>query len=106
MSILAKFFIFVLLSGMVLGGKIHEDSPEGGELFFSCFFSIVIIRKVYVIISQWELKVEKSKQPKGGKTRMTKPYLNGSEDGASFLDQSLSKIKQNQSSCRLISTPN
>ena len=37
MSILAKFFIFVLLSGMVLGGKIHEDSPEGGELFFSCF---------------------------------------------------------------------
>lgn len=38
MSILAKFFIFVLLSGMVLGGKIHEDSPEGGELFFSCFF--------------------------------------------------------------------
>ena len=52
MSILAKFFIFVLLSGMVLGGKIHEDSPEGAELFFSCFFKIVIIRKVYVIISQ------------------------------------------------------
>ena len=33
MSILAKFFIFVLLSGMVLGGKILDDSLEGGELF-------------------------------------------------------------------------
>ena len=59
MFILAKFFIFVLLSGMVLGGKILDDSLEGGELFLCCFFLSQLLERYVLLSANENLKWKK-----------------------------------------------